>query len=222
MISHRHACLFIHVPKCGGTSIEEYLRTHAAAIGHRAEPGLDRTMRRAGLAETLNRHPGYFVFAFVRHPLDRLVSTWRHGLRGAGPYYERPVRDLTLAEYVRIAVEGRTAEQSEFDRYHLLPQVAFVPDAGRRTLFGVALDPRVTCGLVGRFERLDDDFRTICGRLGIPTLGLPRLQLAPDEAERPRPHWSERFDPDTRRLAEDLYRDDFAAFGYDRADRTSP
>lgn len=216
MISHVHRCIFIHVPKVGGTSIEEYLRMHAAALGPWPEPGLDRMMRRKSLAEMLNRHPDYFAFAFVRHPFDRLVSAWLHGLRENAPsYFERPTRDLTLGEYVRIAVDRRVAEQSEFDRYHLLPQVSFIPDASRRTLFGVALDPRVTCGFVGRYERLEDDFRMVCQRLGIPAVGLPWLRQAPREAGRRWPHWSERFDAETRRLATQLYQADFEAFGYE-------
>lgn len=214
MISHAHKCIFIHVPKCGGTSIEAYLREHAAALGHLPEPGLDLTLRREGLAEVLNRHPDYFVFSFVRHPFDRLVSTWLHGLRGTGPYHARPVRDLSLAEYVRIAVEGRVAEQSAFDRYHLLPQVTFIPDSSRRTLFGVPLLPAVTCTFLGRFERLDDDFRGICRQLGLPEHGLPRLQAAPPESGSRQPHWSDRYDTATLRLVQELYRDDLEAFGY--------
>ena len=215
MISHHHKCIFVHVPKCGGTSIEAYLREHAAALGHRPEPGLDVTLRREGLVQVLNQHPDYRVFAFVRHPFDRLVSTWKHGLRGGGPYHDRPVRDLSLAEYVRIAVERRFEEQSAFDRYHLLPQVAFIPGASRRMLFGVPLLPAVQCGFVGRFERLDDDFRNACRWLGIAEHGLPRLQAAPRESGGREPHWTERYDAATIRLVQELYGDDMEAFGYD-------
>ena len=215
MISHVHKCIFIHVPKCGGTSLEAYLREHASALGHLPEPGLDLTLRREGLAQVLNRHPAYFVFTFVRHPFDRLVSTWRHSLRGVGPYYDRPVRDLSLAEYVRIAAEGWVAEQSAFDRYHLLPQVAFIPGPSQRSLFGVPLQPEVTCTFLGRFERLDGDFREVCRRLGIAEHALPRLQSAPQEAGDRQSHWSEHYDAATIRLVEDLYRDDMAAFGYE-------
>jgi len=215
MISHVHKCIFIHVPKCGGTSIEAYLREHAGALGHLPEPGLDVTIRREGLAQVLNRHPDYFVFTFVRHPFDRLVSTWRHSLRGVGPYSDRPVRDLPFAEYVRIVAEGRVAEQSAFDRYHLLPQVTFIPGPSRRTLFGVPLLPEVACGFIGRFERLDDDFRDVCRRLGIAEHGLPRLQSAPQEPGDRQPHWSERYDAATIRLVENIYREDMDAFGYE-------
>jgi len=223
MISHVHKCIFIHVPKCGGTSIECYLREHASALGHLPEPGLDLTLRREGLAQVLNRHPDYFVFTFVRHPLDRLVSTWRHSLRGGRPYYDRPVRDLTFAEYVRIVAEGRVAEQSAFDRYHLLPQVTFIPGASRRTLFGISLLPEVACGFVGRFERLDDDFREVCRRLGIVEHILPRRNAAPQETGDRQRHWSERYDAATIRLVEEHYRDDMEAFGYDPpCDRRTP
>lgn len=215
MISHAHRCIFIHVPKCGGTSIEAYLAEHAAALGGTPEPGKGWEFRRERLAEALNRHPDYFVFAFVRNPLERLVSTWRHGLRGVGAYYDRPVRDLSLAEYVRIAAEGRVAEQSAFDRYHLLPQVDFLPGPTRRTLFGVPLAPEVTCGFVGRFERLDDDFRQVCRRIGIAEGPLPRLNAAPS-------YGPERFDAATIERVRELYRDDLTAFGYEPTAPAAP
>ena len=220
IISHNHNVLFIHVPKCGGTSMEFYLREHASALGHLPEPGLDLTLRREGLAQVLNRHPDYFVFTFVRHPFDRLVSTWRHSLRGDGPYHDRPVRDLTFAEYVRIAAEGRVAEQSQFDRYHLLPQVAFIPGPSRRTLFGVPLLPEVTCGFIGRFERLDNDFREVCHRLGIAEHPLPQRNAAPQEPGDRQPHWSEHYDAAMIRLMEDLYREDIEAFSHEPPENT--
>ena len=219
MISHVHRCIFIHVPKCGGTSIEAYLRAHASALGYRPEPGLDLTLRREGLVHALNRHPDYFAFTFVRHPFDRIVSAWRHSLRGVGPYHDRPVRDLSFAEYVRIAAEGRGAEQSRFDRYHLLPQVAFVPAPSRPVLFGVALGPGVTCGFVGRFERLEDDFRAVCRRAGIAERGLARLNAAPEQAGAARVHWTACYDAETIRLVEDVYREDLEAFGYEPPSR---
>lgn len=217
MISHVHRCIFIHVPKCGGTSIEAYLAEHASVVGNEPVPGKDWgwLFRRERLAKALNCHPKHFTFAFVRHPFDRLVSTWLHGLRGVGPYYDRPVRDLTLAEYVRIAAEGRIAEQSAFDRYHLLPQVAFLPSPSRRELFGVPLEPEVTGGFVGRFERLEADFRGVCRRLGIAERPLHRLNAAPAESGGRSLHWSERFDAATTQLVQQLYREDLDTFGYD-------
>lgn len=172
------------------------------------------TLRREGLAEVLNRNPDYFACAFVRHPFDRLVSTWLHGVRGVDPYHERPVRDLSLAEDVRIVAEGRVAEQSASDRYHLLPQVAFIPAASRKTLFGAPLLPAVTCTVLGRFERLDHDFCTVCRQLGRAEHGLPRLQAALPESGSRQPHWHERYDAATIRLVAGFYHDDMEAFGY--------
>lgn len=220
MISHAHKCIFIHVPKCAGTSMEAYLREYAGALGYLPEPGLDRILRREGLAEMLNRHPDYFVFAFVRHPFARLASAWRHGRRGVGPYYDRPVRDLSLAEYVQIAAEGRHAEQSAFDRYHLMPQVTFIPDTSRRTLFGVPLKPEVSCHFIGRFEHLEDDFRRVCLHLGIPLRPFPRLLEAPQDSGGGNDLLDYPQDTETARLVETLYREDMAAFGYGPSPRT--
>ena len=45
MISHQHKCIFIHIPKCAGTSIEFFFKHNAAALGHKKEEGLEFKMR---------------------------------------------------------------------------------------------------------------------------------------------------------------------------------
>lgn len=197
--------------------MEAFLGEHAAGTGAPG-PGVRSPIRREFLAETLNRHPDYFVFAFVRNPFDRVVSTWRHGLRGTGSYWARPVRELSLAEYVRIAAERRVEEQSPFDRYHLLPQVEFIPGPSRRTLFGVPLAPEVTCAFIGRFERLEADFREACRRAGIVEGPLAQLNAGHSAPAGRHDGWREHLDPATKAVVRELYREDFASFGYDAED----
>ena len=64
MISHTHKCIFIHIPKCAGTSIEIFLKQNTQALGHKKEEGLEYKMREEGLAKIINLYPKYFVFTF--------------------------------------------------------------------------------------------------------------------------------------------------------------
>jgi hypothetical protein len=41
--------IFIHIPKCAGTSMEVILRQHASALGFEKEEGLEYKMREEGL-----------------------------------------------------------------------------------------------------------------------------------------------------------------------------
>lgn len=96
MFSHQYKCIFIHIPKCGGTSIEVFLKQNTGALGHKKEEGLEYKMREEGLAKMINLYPQYFTFTFVRNPFDRFVSIWKHSERGEGYYFKRSKKNLTL------------------------------------------------------------------------------------------------------------------------------
>lgn len=94
------------------------------------------------------QHPEYFLWGFVRHPCDRILSAY---------YYE------CRAERKEASTRGlRAYVASPPRKLHTLPQIRFT-HAGNRLL----LD------FVGRFESIDADFARICGRLGIETAPLP-------------------------------------------------
>lgn len=67
MITHDHKLIFIHVPKTGGRSVCEAFkqRFDHFTIAHyqREYPGL---------------FDKYWKFAIVRHPLDRMVSSYHY------------------------------------------------------------------------------------------------------------------------------------------------
>ena len=72
MISHKHKCIFIHIPKAAGTSVERFLRDIDSDI-----PA--KVLRKRGFSHFFNDYLDYYVFSFVRNPYDRLVSAWKWG-----------------------------------------------------------------------------------------------------------------------------------------------
>lgn len=138
IISHEHQFIFIHVPKTGGTSISTVLRDHGVYL---ETDGL----KHAGLEVVAARFgwdvvDEYFVFGFVRHPVDRLVSLYHYyakiGVIGV---------DMTFEEFLRNEQEI-PAKQSIMLRSQKKQSVDFV----------------------GRFEELDRDFALVCEHLGLP------------------------------------------------------
>src|SRR5689334_4209923 len=95
MISHRHRCLFIHIPKVAGQSIEEvFIRLHNLTWKTRAPLLLRRNdqpelgpPRLAHLKAidyvrycyvTPQEFNSYFKFSFIRNPWDRMVSFYKY------------------------------------------------------------------------------------------------------------------------------------------------
>jgi hypothetical protein len=76
MICHKTKCIFIHIPRTGGTSIE-------VSIQGRDQWGIESTEKHL-IASTAKKIYAdfwneYFKFSFVRNPWSRMVSTCKYG-----------------------------------------------------------------------------------------------------------------------------------------------
>ncbi len=80
MISHRHRCIYVMVPKCASTSVHEWFMAHGG--GRRsfrpAWHGGPTSLRIPAVARAMNLYPDYFTFTFLRNPYERFVSLWLH------------------------------------------------------------------------------------------------------------------------------------------------
>lgn len=214
MISHQYKCIFIHIPKCGGTSIEVFLKKNAGALGHRKEEGLEYTMRREGLAKVINLYPQYFTFTFVRNPFDRFVSIWKHSERGKGYYFNRPKKNLNFNEYAHLIKEANLEQLSLFDKYHSRKQIEFILDYNKSCFFGVPRKTGVDCNFIGKYENLQDDFKRICQILKINNYKLPLEMISPEAKKIIRPHYSSYYDDETLAIVKDIYSEDIKYLGY--------
>ena len=78
MISHRHRCIYVKIPKCAGTSVLDWFVAHGRGR-HSFRPywyGGLLSERIQGVTEAMNLYPDYVTFSFVRDPYERFVSTW--------------------------------------------------------------------------------------------------------------------------------------------------
>jgi hypothetical protein len=191
-------CLFAHVPKTGGHSIR-----NVVFEGNYDGPWFGEQLP----AEW----QGLFGFGFVRNPFDRLVSAWKMFCEGtaddAWHLPEGGALTLTLQQVLRLALDETAA--FGHPRYN---QVR--PDPLIRLKNHVIPQTHPYHGLqhvefIGRFESLQTDFDSVIRRLGLPPTRLPRTNWT-----RHGPY-QQYFDHTTRALAEQLYREDLDAFGYD-------
>ena len=80
MISHRHRCIYVKVPKCASTSVHDWFMAHGGGR-HSYRPawhGGPTSRRIPAVAHAMNLYPDYFTFAFLRNPYERFVSLWLH------------------------------------------------------------------------------------------------------------------------------------------------
>src|SRR4051812_39230730 len=76
MISHEHRCIFVHIPKTAGNSVNRVF-----GIGWQDHKDLQRY--HAELPAEL--FATYFKFAIVRNPWDRLLSDYNYQVKKSRP-----------------------------------------------------------------------------------------------------------------------------------------
>lgn len=205
MISHARRCIFIHIPKTAGDSVEWAIwgsrRTEAELFGGFVTK-LGNKYQTGGLQHLLARQvrqevgeatfAAYFSFTVVRNPWDRAVSQYAFMRRRAD------LRTLigmpegaSFAEYL-----DRTAGT---EHVQWMPQLPFIEDADGQRLVEV----------IARFETLREDMAPIFARIGMPGAVLPHRNASAREAD-----YRDYYSAATRRVVALRYGADIEAFGY--------
>ena len=111
MISHRHRCIYVKLPKCASTTVRDWFLAHAGGR-HAFRPSwYPRPLpaRIQSLGRLLDLYPGYFAFTFVRNPYRRFVSLYLHARRFAGIRAgidpDHPASCGNLAEFAALCGE---------------------------------------------------------------------------------------------------------------------
>ena len=78
VISHRHRCIYVKVPKCASASVLDWFLTHGGGW-HSFRPwwyGGLLSERIQEVTRALNLYPDYTTFSFMRNPYGRFVSIY--------------------------------------------------------------------------------------------------------------------------------------------------
>lgn len=205
MISHQHRCIFIHVPKTGGSSVEKLIWTPAqrtpeflcrgfvSEFHNKYQTGglqhlLARQVRREVGAAVFDN---YLRFSLVRNPWDKAVSQYAY--MAQRPDLRRFVGMPEACEFKRYLelIEHRRHVQWE-------PQLNFLVDEQGQWLVDH----------IGRYEEFDRCVPQLLRLLGITAGELPRVNPS---QRRPYPTY---YDDEARDMVAERYADDIRAFGY--------
>jgi hypothetical protein len=214
MILHSRRCIFIHIPKTGGTTIENLIWPPPAErtpehlwmgftweFGNRYQTGglqhlLATQVRDAVGADVF---AGCHKFAIVRNPFDRAVSQFaymraRPDLRAfVGMNENDPFK-----KYLQLI---RKKTHVQWDHQH-----RFVEDENGAPLVD----------FIGRFEHFRRDVTRILDALGIGPREIGHALKGN------RSHYADYYDDESRAMLADFYARDLAVFGYDFHGATVP
>ncbi len=170
MINHEYKFIFIHIPKCAGMSIGRTLynlvdkdpKTYEGFKIHHDE--FDEKIWKE-----------YFVFTFLRNPLDRLYSQYRYRDFLYEHDFEYAVKNMKrlYEEHYNFKVdENKTGSlQAMLDYYgewiHLPSQKEFLQGK-----YSNQVDKRPYIDFYGKYETLQEDFDYVCEKIGLPKTKL--------------------------------------------------
>jgi len=104
MISHKHKCIFVHIPKCGGQSVESCFMQDYGVPNRNTRDCFDKLNIDPWMENTpkemltshwlLSEYPklDYFKFAIIRNPMDRAISFFK---------WHPKYRDISFEEFCK-------------------------------------------------------------------------------------------------------------------------
>jgi hypothetical protein len=205
-ISHKYKFVYIAVTKTGSTTVRKMLNPLSDVVSdHSTESPYHHHTHAVDLKKHFKERgwnwDEYFKFSFVRNPWSRLVSLFnyqREYVRG----YEKDVESSRYFEgyYKRCKKNTHNRNFEVYvDKIWMGDQFDFLYDENNNQLVD----------FVGKTENLQEDFNTICDKIGIPRQELPHKNKTKHK------HYTEYYDDETRELVAEKYAKDIEYFGYE-------
>lgn len=201
-----HGLVFVQIPKVATTSMRAALAAMVDGDSKVVPSEIDRRDEDVVARYQLNAYPAEirrldrlrFTFAFVRNPLDRLLSAYVNKVESP----EDPSVDLFSRHGISVGDSFpdfvRAVARLNDDRcdIHLRSQHRFVCDRNG-----------LVVSFIGRYETLERDWATLSARFGLPELPQRNVtEHAPYQSA---------YTPELARIAADRYRRDIEFFGYE-------
>lgn len=189
MIDRQYKFIFIHVSKTGGTSIEHALNPNIPLD----KPSISDT---TGNTKFIDKHwsakryqreypdeyKNFFTFAFVRNPWDRMLSNYKF-----------------------LKLIGRI--NCSFNEWIINPTWGFGAYSYERMICDDS--NAIIVDYIGKFETLQQDFNTVCDKIGIHQQQLPHTNKTNHK------HYTEYYDEETKQIVAEKYAKDIEYFGYE-------
>jgi hypothetical protein len=198
VISHTYKCIFIHIQRTAGSSLESWITGKDWWF---VEPQTKHLLASQARRLYAEHWDSYFKFAFVREPADRVLSCLKFadhfGLRAEGGG--------------RIDFSGYHARYGdpvvvEYDQRHYSHAEIASPRHLPGAVYGNILDEPLD--FIGRFEHLARDTAFLRDRLALPTPFDQHIQISKTRDP------ADALNPDTRAHIGRIYARDRERFEY--------
>jgi chondroitin 4-sulfotransferase 11 len=193
IINDDHKFVFIATTKTGSSAIESLLSSYDT--GQKITSLMGSYNKHAPLLYIKKEYPcirNYFKFAFVRNPYDWVVSWY---------FYRKPRKNENNTKNISFKkwlMDKNSTAYNETGIGLTMSQLDIVSG-----------DKECKMDFIGRFENLQEDFNTVCDKIGIPRQELPHKNKSKHK------HYTEYYDDETKQIVAEKYAKDIEYFGYE-------
>ena len=210
MISHKHKCIFVHIPKTAGTSINSFF--YPGVVFKTREPDYEKLfgwcperklhMQHATAKQLLEtglikqeHWDEYFKFSFVRNPWDRAYSDY-----------------IWLQKFSKINGSFKSFINKEKEFKEVLndnSNPSFLGDHLWEQSSFFDLEGKYKVDFIGRFENFNEDVTTILNKLSIDE----EFKVFENKGKR-KSDYSLFYTNSNKKLVESKYKRDIKYFNY--------
>lgn len=191
--------IFIHIPKTAGESIELQLEGYSNAKYYTNYDHKRRIPNQHLTAHEIKKELGKskfdekYKFSIVRNPFSRCISEYFWWIQFHSNH-------ISFKDWVAKQLSNliNISQARPILQRHNIEQYKFIYDTNNNILVD----------FIGRFENLQEDFNTICDKIGIPKQQLPHKNKTKHK------HYTEYYDDETREIVAEKYAKDIEYFGY--------
>ena len=202
MINDKYKCMFIHINKNAGTSIDTLF--NGSHQQHFSIKGYE-SFKRSKLI-----YPHCYKFTVVRNPWDKMVSLYHSWAKSSNwDWGWGSDNKPTFIEFIKI-IDGFSSER----QMEIWPELWWYPHKSGTMRMSNQLDwlidsnNKIPLNYICRFENLQEDFNKVCDDIGFPKTELPHRQKSNHL------HYSTYYDEETKDIVARRFSKDIEYFGY--------
>lgn len=193
MISHDKKCIFVHIPKCAGSSINQQLQLKSIGFSGHAPMSYH------------SKYSDYFSFTFIRNPYDRVVSAYK---------YFRKLKE-GHRWYKRNSIISDAANQMDFKGFvnHIPDFMNLMKREEGSFESGIHFQPfhyfiDQPIDFIGCFEDIQQDYASVLSHLKLPPRSLRKTNSTNNL------NYQQLYIEETKKLVYNIYQEDIEKYNY--------
>jgi len=212
MISKDSKCIFVHIPKTAGTSIEKMIQGERYIKGWSSHQKIYEY-------QNDNKFNQYFKFSFVRNPYERILSVFNYykhkGNNKELIYQPKKIlnyfyKKMTTNKIFDIDISKRMPHAfDKFCELHIKEKLDFYGRNALDTQISfLKINNNIEVDFIGRFEQLEKDIAYIKNYLGI------KASLGHQRKTKSRLHYSSFYNEFSKKIIKEAYGEEIELFKY--------